>query len=182
MLGIYYCIIGCYHKTFSQNEQKMVRYLHKSANHGNTEAMDILGLYYQFREDHENMLRYFLMAIERNNAFSMMHLALYYQSIENITDAIHYCVMSIEKNLSYLKKFYQQIGIEIMTYLVNNKRELLERFIERYTDITYVQINDYECPISLDELNDGYELKCGHVFSINVLKCKTCPLYRENVI
>ena len=81
---------GLYNHFVSHNYNIMKKYYLMAIEHGNSDAMNNLGLYYEKIKEYATMKKYYLMAIKHNNITAMINLALYYKKIGNYKMAKKY--------------------------------------------------------------------------------------------
>ena len=108
--------IGLYYAKVKQDYQKMKMYYLMAIERGDSNAMNNLGLYYEFTEV-ELMKQYYLMAIELGNSNAMNNLGHYYENTEVDSELMmRYYLMAIERGNSAamvnLGRYYENTEVD----------------------------------------------------------------------
>lgn len=141
---------------------------------------------------------YTLLAIEYGSMEAYVILAKYYETVDLNTSITYYnkCIKyNVER--SKLSAYHSLIEIYIKTSHSKLILTLLDYYkdypnVEKYQNCPIymlfkksIKVNrTFECPISLELVNEGYELTCGHVYSKEIffIRDNACPLCRKTLI
>jgi hypothetical protein len=143
---LYY--LGVYYQHFrkGQDNDLMKKYYLLAIEKGNTEAMNNLGVHYQWREiNYDLAKKYYFMAIEKGNSRAMCNLGCYYRDVE--------------KNYDLMKKYYLQAIEKGNSEAMDNLGYYYERIDKNYDLMKkyYLQAIDKGNPSAMISLSSYYE-------------------------
>ncbi len=161
--------IGNYYEPKDDEETKdyikAIEWWIKSANLGNSNAMNNLGVYYdEIEKDYPKAIEWYIKSANLGNSNAMCNLGIYYDEIENdYTKAIEWYIKSANLDNSWAMKelgaYYQNI---------KNYTKAIECYIKSsnlgnttaMNNLKYINIeeNDYDYIFELSQKHEGTEI------------------------
>lgn len=128
---------------FETNTENKIRYMNKKCSDGDTDAMNILGGYYEYSEDIELAMKYYRMAIDLKDPVAMYNIARIYTCEQDYRTSISY--LSLAKKYGFEKisfamgfNYYLSKNFELMNeYMIkaiNEDKNCISRIISLFVE------------------------------------------------